>query len=135
MDEVWEESTEESDHEAIDEPCKERAPSLPTFQNDSEKKQVSLVKWLVGFLFFFQAKFYLPDAAINVLLKFIRVLFSTIGKFSPFVKSLNELIPKSFDVMIASSSKQLFTKYVVCRHCLRLYEYSSCIDKVGSSQQ
>lgn len=134
LDEVWEESTEESDHEAINEPCKERAPSLPTFQNDSEKKQVSLVKWLVGFLFFFQAKFYLPDPAINVLLKFIRVLFSTIGKFSPFVKSLNELIPKSFDVMVASSSKQLFTKYVVCRHCLRLYEYSSCIDKVSSSQ-
>lgn len=50
---------------------------------------------LIGFLLTFQAKFYIPDAAIDILIKFLNGFFNVLSRFSPFM----ELVAKAFFVM------------------------------------
>ena len=60
--------------------------------------------WLIGFLLSYQPKFYIPDSAINLLVKFMGILISVAGHFSPFVAQvspnhlrpcLHHLVPNS----------------------------------------
>ena len=54
----------------------------PDFVVDDDSDQFSkLVCWMVGFLLTMQSKYYISDAALNVLVKFLSVFFNVIGKF------------------------------------------------------
>ena len=80
-EEIWEESHSEDEDGLGVGTCGEQ-PSLPTFETstDSERAQV-LCRWLVGFLLL-QGRYYIPNSALTVLVKFLYALFSILGPFS-----------------------------------------------------
>ena len=57
--------------------------------------QRALVVWVVGFLIQLQAKHYIPDNALNMLLKFFYTTFCILGQFSGFVSGMVAHFPSS----------------------------------------
>ena len=106
-------------------------PGLP---EDSASQSTN--PWLIGFLLILQAKYYMPDTAMNALLKFLHVLFIVLGHFSPKIASLVDLIPSSVYSLgkILGHSLQ-YTKYVVCPKCHRLCTFEECYPYIRSSMQ
>lgn len=91
---------------------------------------------MIGFVLRFQAKYYIPDASINLLIKFFFVFLSVAGRFSTFMKTLADIFPKSLSTMLSLvKGKVSFTKFVVCRKCHALYDLSICQEKIGSRIQ
>ena len=134
-EEVWD-CSEESE----DDLCKQHevaAPDMPKFSvsKDSHNAQ-SLVRWLVGFLAVLQARYHIPNAAIDLLVKFISLFLAVVGRFSPFVCHLYKLFPSTLHMLRKEFSNDIiFRKYVVCPKCTKVYtSYESCINKVGSVQ-
>ena len=61
-------------------------PAQPSFSTSKEYSNAqSLVKWVVGFLLILQAKYHIPNAAIDLLIKFMFALFCVLGRFSPLI--------------------------------------------------
>ena len=54
-----------------------------------------LVHWMVIFLLRLQAKFYIPDAALQCLIKFLSVFLSVIGRSSSHVAHMASVFPRS----------------------------------------
>lgn len=89
--------------------------------------------WMVGFLLILQAKYYIPDASVDLLIKFLYTFMLVTGRFSTFMKELADVFPRSLTTLLnLVKNKQCFTKYVVCPRCHTLYNYESCKEKVGS---
>ena len=112
------------------------APVPPVFPLCKEYASAQLLlKWLAGFLFILQAKYHIPNAAIDFLIKFLFLLVCVLGRFSPFVRHLQQSFPRSLNVMRKTfMSETSFAKYPVCPKCLRVYEScESCIERVGSN--
>ena len=105
-EELWEDEDHESellDNESklLDDESKDVPPELPC-NNSPASDDVpghAIVMWLVRFLVLLQARHYIPDAAINSLLKFLRVLFVVLGRFSTFVASVASSIPSSVHML------------------------------------
>lgn len=116
-EEIW----NNDDNEAM---CEflEEAPPLPQESSEPEhSKQNSLILWFTGFLLLFQARHYVSDAAMNILLKFMRIFFCVLSRFSTFLPPLAHGIPSSIGNLRSKSHKVTFRKYVVCPSCHRLY--------------
>lgn len=93
----------------------------------------SLISWIVGFIVSLQARYYIPDAAIDKLFIFLYVLFNVIGRFSPFMLLLSSKLPKSsYLAKKFLGLNKPFTKYVVCPKCWKLYLNEDAIEKTGS---
>ena len=108
----------------------EVAPPLPTSASAENSSQPALVVWLVPFLLQRQAKYYIPDNAIDCLLKFLAVFFGVLGHFCGFSAVLAASFPSTLYKL--RNSKMIpatdgFTRYVVCRKCRKLYLYDDCI--------
>lgn len=84
-----------------------------------------------------QAKYYIPDAAINLLIRFFFVFISIVSNFSPFMKHVASLFPRSVHSMVAfiGHGHSLYKKFVVCHKCLKLYQYEHCVEKIGSRNE
>ena len=65
-EEVWEES---------DESCTEECPELPSDISQTSTIERGILSWLLIFLLRLQAKYYIPDAALQCLIRFLYVLF------------------------------------------------------------
>ena len=92
--------------------------------------------WLSLYLLTLRAVFRLPDRAINLLFRFLKLFLTVIGIFSSQCKEIASCFPKSLYRAIKESGlqqKNTFTKYVVCRKCHKLYILEGCIDKIGST--
>lgn len=125
---MWEEDG--TPIEAFSETCE--VPTFETFSAETQRAG-SLVCWIVGFIVSLQARYYIPDAAIDKLLVFIYVLFNVIGQFSPFMTLLSSKMPKSsFLAKKFLGLNKPFTKYVVCPKCWKLYLHEDAIDSTGS---
>lgn len=73
--EVW----EEDDNISLEDTNLE-APLIPLFEDNIEtQKATSLVLWIVGFFVSLEARYYIPDAAIDKLFCFVYLLFKVIG--------------------------------------------------------
>ena len=74
--EVWE-TDEVEDLMVNTDTSVEMPPSAPTFNNSSPEsfKASSLLQWLVMFLLLLQAKYSIPDSAIDVLFHFLNSQF------------------------------------------------------------
>lgn len=129
-EELWEDENE-GETEFLNDQLNVVAPSLPQDESDLSSTNTStrsVVLWLTGFLLLLQAKHFIPNAAMNALLKFLSVLFRVMGRFSAFVASVVPAIPPSvFMLRKASNNYSDFTKYVVCSRCHRLYRFSDCV--------
>lgn len=99
-------------------------PDMPLNEDTScLKEEYALLTWLVLFIVRLQAKFYLPDAAITCLLKFLYALLCIIGRSSIFVKNMIINFPTSvYRLKRFFGWKEAFTRYVVCRQCYSVYE-------------
>ena len=112
------------------------APVQPEFPvcKEYEKAQL-LLKWIAGFLFVLQAKHHIPNAAIDFLIKFLFLLICVLGRFSPFIRYLQQLFPQSLNAMRKTFMREAsFAKYPVCPKCSKVYKsFESCIERVGSN--
>ncbi len=125
-EEVWEDNNDDA----------ETGPVIPEYSNEGSpesNRSKSLTMWVTGFLLNFKAKYYISEAAIDVLFKFLSALFTVLGAFS----SLLEKVAKDFPKSIHTARKSLglkynFTKYVVCRSCWKLYSFDEAVQKCGS---
>ena len=113
-------------------------PKLPQencASHDHEHESTALLYWIVGFILKFQARYYIPDTAINVLIKFLLVLLKVLGRFSPFVDKIAKHFPTSYHEMTKRCDEnkcKSFIKYVVCQKCHKLYYFDQCITVTGS---
>lgn len=113
------------------------APSLPSFEDNSvEHEQANnLVLWFVGFLLILQAKFYVPDSAIDILIKFFYALLRIVCGLSRsiFMETFTKKFPSSLYILRKNYTfGDTFTRYVVCSRCYEIYRYENCINTVGS---
>ena len=92
--EVWDDNDTASETE-INDTVPSNCPSLPNFDEHSTEHHHSnaLSRWLIGFLITLQAKFYFPDNALNLLIRFLSVFFVVLGRFSSFMKLLASYFP------------------------------------------
>ena len=129
---MWNESDSETEND-----CQTSSgePSLPNFEDHSCEyyRSLALCEWLIGFLVTLQAKFYFPDSALNIIVKFFSAFFTVLGQTSPFMELLAKNFPSSLHNMRKKiGKKDSFSKYIVCTKCSQIYLYADCVDIVGS---
>ena len=111
-DETWEDNEEN-----IDTDYDPEVPVLPDYCTDAVQK--SQPYSLLLFLVRLQAKFYLPETALNCLLKFLYIFLSIISRKSTFVAQMINKFPTStFLLEKYMNSKETFVRYVECRQCV-----------------
>ena len=113
-------------------------PIVPVFEPETKEDQSarSLLKWIVGFLFVLQAKYHIPNAAIDLLIKFMSAIFCVLGQFSPFVLKLQKFFPSSLHTLRSQFAGEIvFSKYPVCPKCNKIYDsYESCVVIIGGKR-
>lgn len=130
--EQWNQSDQDSDFEYN----MDAAPKMPSFENKSvdQEHADSIVLWLAGFLLSFQAKFHLPDSAIDLLIKFWYAVFQIVCRLSrsSLLEALTKMLPSSLHAMRRYMNLgDTFTRFVVCPKCCEVYIYENCVYSVG----
>ena len=85
------------------------------------------------FILRLQAKHYIPDVAINSLLKFLLIFFSIVGLYSDFIAGMVAIIPTSLYLLRKYFAlTEDLTRFVVCRKCYRVYSFDGCVNRSGT---
>ena len=74
------------------------------------------------------------DSGIDVLVHFLQIFFSVLGRFSTFVAILADIFPKSR--LVAQKHMGIdasFTKFVLCLRCLKRYLFKDSWHHIGST--
>lgn len=135
-EELWEEC-EGQDYEETEfdiEPAT-NPPPLPESTLVDNRSQRALVLWLVGFQIQLQAKHYISDSALSLLLRFLHTFFRILGRFCGFVATMASEFPSTLHWLkrtYALPYAHHFTRFVVCHNCWKLYHYGECVIKTGS---
>ena len=129
--ECWESSSEEED-------CNMVQTAPPDEGDDAEIDPLvtQAAHFICTFLLSWQAIFRLADSALNVLFKFLSLLFlklSLITK-SKGLQSLYKLFPASLKQArcLKAIDTDRFTKFVVCGQCHSTYQYGDCLGPHGT---
>ena len=110
-------------------------PLAETATTSANTSISSIVTWISGFLLLLQARHYIPDRAIDALLKFLGVFFYVLGRFCSPMASLARIFPSSLYRLRKSIKNSAdFTKFVVCPKCHKLYKFDDCITVAGAHQ-
>lgn len=110
----------------------EECPDSPLASNTHVQER-DLVNWMVIFLLRLQAKFYIPAAALQCLIKFFYVFLSVIGQSSSYVAHMASFFPKSlYELHKQYQLVSKFKKMVVCSKCYSVYDRSECVENIGS---
>ena len=136
-EEIWEENYDSEDKDGLGVSICDEQPSLPTFSVETspnaERAQV-LFRWFVGFLLLLQARYYIPNSALTVLVKFLYAFFSILGPFSPLMNCISRIFPKSYYHLLETvGCDGQFTKYIVCTKCRKLYKCDDAVEKCGTT--
>ena len=122
--EVWEEDDAEEDLNAMEQ----------AFQVTDTSS--ALVLWICQFLVLLQRKHRLSETAIALLLSFFAVLFKIFAKMSPKLRGLLEHFPSTlYKLHKLVSPGDKFTRYVACEKCYTIYQYSDCVDRIGTIEK
>ena len=98
-------------------------------------RATSLLRWLLVYLLSLQAKYCIPDSGIDMLLHFLSIFFSILGRFSPIVAIMAESFPKSKYLAQRQMGIDVsFTKFVLCPKCFKIHMFKDTWQKVGSCQ-
>ena len=129
--EVW-----EFDSEDEFEPSSGKTTDLNTqLQSDSASKMQKLVGFICMFLLSWQAVFRIPDGALNVMFKFLSLLFLKLGDITGSVdmKTLSQHFPSSLMLArkVQSGDSANFSKLIVCQKCSTTYRYEDCLERNG----
>ncbi len=111
---------------------------MPTFASTSNQdykgKALSLC-----FLVQLHSKHYIPDVALDALIKFLFVFLSVLTRIAPSVEVVKKFFPRSLYHLHnfeSFSYDKAFTKYVVCPNstCNYLYHFEEAVSKVGTNR-
>ena len=117
VEEMWEDA-DQLQLEADFPPFYDEPPALPQQNTVTSKPENVLLTWLLLFLLRLQAKHYIPDSAVNSLLKFLYMFFSIVGRHSDFVANLPGSFPMSiYQMQEFFGIKEEFARFIVCRKC------------------
>jgi hypothetical protein len=106
------------DDDKLEDDISNTVPSQPLFNNPVKENIHALLIWMIGFLLTFQAKYYIPDTAINFLIKFLGAFICVAGRFCEVMKELADIFPSSLTTMLLLvKSAHAYTKFVVCQKC------------------
>ena len=87
------------------------------------------------FLLHLQSKHYIPDKALDSLLKFLWTLFGVIGRFSQVGKEIHDCFPNTtYSLQRYADVVRPFKRFVVCQDCNSVYSMKDCIDRPGVSK-
>ena len=89
--EFWEDYSIEDDRHSEEDADGSCLPSGVEVENFS--KHNAIIMWIIGFLLKLQKRHYLSDSALEMLLKFLSMLFVVIGKFSSFAAGISAIFP------------------------------------------
>ena len=97
---------------------------------------VSLVNWLVYFLSLLQSKYYLPNAALEFLLKYLSLFFFVLSCFSHQLAGIHKRFPNTLYMFqkYLNTSKEPFHKFVACQRCSSVYQYDDCFEIRGGKK-
>ena len=134
--EFWDESDTEIDEDIDNADSRCMSPL-----NDSDNEDVSsiserrvTVRWIIVILSIFQTRFILTAEAMKWLLKFLVVLLRYLGKYSPKLTEIADLLPQSlyqYESSLGSITPNIdINKNVVCLKCESLYTLKECFRKV-----
>lgn len=93
-----------------------------------------VVRWIVMLIAIFQTRFFLTEHWIEWLLKFLSVLLSFLGKYSPKIAEIAVLLPTSLyrhDILLTDGVQERM--FAICKSCDSLYKFEECLHKVGST--
>ena len=93
-----------------------------------------LVRWLSLFIHHLQIKHFLPDAAIEALLKFLYAMFVVLGTFSDKVKEVCEHLPHTVYSFGQYSGTSHFEHYVLRPNCNSVRPAHQCVQCRGVSK-
>lgn len=134
-EEVWEDSDESEFEDTNYESS--QSPTLPSFEWKTPQscQTIALSMWLIGFILRLQAKYYVPEAALDGLIKFLYVFLSLLARLAPSLKPLLEVFPHSlYDTKNFIHRDDSFSTFVVCPKCDMLYSFKASFDCVGSQK-
>ena len=101
------------------------APSQPTppehNSNELVTEAAALATWIVLFLLRLQGKHYIPENAIDELIKFMSKVFTIMAKYSTFNSHFNNKFPTSLYMakkITVHQYKSNVSSYFVCPECL-----------------
>lgn len=126
--EVWEES-EDDLNEDNTEP--EFINQDTSFSSSLHPRAMCMAKWIVAFISFAQAMYQLSDTVAQIFVKFLKVLFHTLGSFSSLCLDIASCLPESLYMLhkMNGSLNLGFIRYVVCRKCHNIYRLNKCINE------
>ena len=131
--EIWRETEEELkifSNEEIG-----AVPDLETTSISKVGLDHTLLTWLTLFLLRLQCKHYIPDYALECLLKFLYTLFVIIGRSSEVAKNIAEQLPRSmYSLRKYVGVANNFEKFVVCCKCNSIYNMKDCFERPGVSK-
>ena len=135
--EFWIETDMEIDEDVDIESANIPPPDVSLVQDSPEKAELNIVvKWIITLLSVFQTRFFLTNRALNWLLRFLGVLLSFLGSYSPQIAELATRLPRGIHQYNQSLSKIIqggtFERQAVCSACCSIYKFEECIRKVGS---
>ena len=135
--EYWNESDAELDMDFTSNSTPPLEMNIDESKDEDQLPHIFIVRWIVFLLAYFQARFFLSDAALTWILCFFSTLFKVLGKFSDKITVIAGMLPTSlykrnqYTASISPGSDS-FEKRVACESCFSLYRYEECFSKTGS---
>ena len=103
--------------------------------SEEETKAKAIINWTVGFLLILQARYYISNATMNLLIRFISIVLKVLGQSSSLAARTGKTFFTSFHMLCKSVDQDSsFIKYTVCSICNQIYDLKQCIYNVGSQQ-
>ena len=108
------------------------SPMSTDTSEDRSFHHLTLVMWICVFVCTLQSKYALPDTVIETLIYFVQELFVILTQYGAMFASVATSLPTSIYLLRKhiGFTHDNFVKYVVCRKCCVLYQYSDCVAKV-----
>ena len=128
-EELWESTDEEEEEESHEN------ESDHIQQDHDHMERTKLVSTLISFMCIFllawQAIFRVPNVAIGLLFKFMKILLRKINEISgsSIIKEVSELLPDTLikAQKLLSVNRDNFKKIIVCQMCHSTYDYADCV--------
>lgn len=136
-EETWEDTDENINEDLDNHPEDFSIPTLPTFDSTNPNSITgrALSLWIIGFLLRLHSRYFIPDVALDTLIKFLYIFFSILARFSPFLEVIRNNFPRSlYDMKNFFHCDKSFTRFVLCPKCAHIYNFKEAINEVGSKQ-
>ena len=108
------------------------APLLSEDNEPENTEHHTVIRWILILLSIFQSRFFVTNQAMAWLTKFIKVLLTFLGKYSPKIAHIAAAFPvelNNFRKKIEEDRK--FQCRGACTNCDSIYKFEDCITKVG----